>query len=80
MDKPVISMINGVAAGAGMSLALAADLKIMVEGSKFVAAFAKIGLVPDAGATFFMARYFGLSKAMELAFTGEGIDARRLKG
>jgi 2-(1,2-epoxy-1,2-dihydrophenyl)acetyl-CoA isomerase len=76
MDKPVVSMINGVAAGAGMSLALSADIKIIAEGAKFVEAFAKIGLVPDAGATFFMARYFGLSKAMELAFTGEAIDAK----
>lgn len=76
MDKPVIAMVNGVAAGAGMGLALAADLKYMSEGAKFVEAFAKIGLVPDSGATFFMPRLLGISKAMELAFTGEGIDAR----
>ncbi len=76
MDKPVIAMINGVAAGAGMGLALAADLKYMSEGAKFVEAFAKIGLVPDSGATFFMPRLLGISKAMELAFTGEGIDAK----
>jgi 2-(1,2-epoxy-1,2-dihydrophenyl)acetyl-CoA isomerase len=76
MDKPVIAMINGVAAGAGMGLALAADLKIMAEDARFVEAFAKIGLVPDSGATFFMPRLFGISKAMELAFTGEGIDAK----
>lgn len=75
IDKPVIAMINGVAAGAGMALALAADLKYMAEGARFVEAFAKIGLVPDSGATFFMPRLFGISKAMELAFTGEGIDA-----
>jgi 2-(1,2-epoxy-1,2-dihydrophenyl)acetyl-CoA isomerase len=75
MDKPIISMINGVAAGAGMSLALAADIKIMAEGARFVEAFAKIGLIPDAGATFLMTRSFGASKAMELALTGDGIDA-----
>jgi 2-(1,2-epoxy-1,2-dihydrophenyl)acetyl-CoA isomerase len=76
IDKPVIAMINGAAAGAGMGLALAADLKIMAESAKFVEAFAKIGLVPDSGATFFMPRLLGISKAMELAFTGEGIDAK----
>jgi 2-(1,2-epoxy-1,2-dihydrophenyl)acetyl-CoA isomerase len=76
MDKPIIAMINGVAAGAGMGIALAADLKYMAEGAKLVEAFAKIGLVPDSGATFFMPRLLGISKAMELAFTGEGIEAR----
>ena len=75
MDKPVVSMINGVAAGMGLSLALAADIKIMADDAKFVEAFAKIGLIPDAGATFFMARSFGISKAMELALTGEGVGA-----
>ena len=76
MDKPIIAMINGVAAGAGMSLALAADIKIMVEGTRFVEAFAKIGLAPDAGATFLMTRSFGASRAMELALTGGEIDAK----
>ena len=76
IDKPVIAMINGVAAGAGMGLAFACDLKIMAESAKFVEAFAKIGLVPDSGATFFMPRLLGISKAMELAFTGEGLDAK----
>ena len=76
MDKPVIAMVNGVAAGAGMGLAFASDLRIMSEGARFVEAFAKVGLVPDSGATFFMPRLLGLSKAMELAFTGEGIDAK----
>ena len=76
MDKPVVAMINGVAAGAGMGLALASDLKIMADSAKFVEAFAKVGLVPDSGATFFMPRLLGISKAMELAFTGEGIDAK----
>lgn len=76
MDKPVVAMINGVAAGAGMGLALASDIKIMAEGAKFVEAFAKVGLVPDSGATFFMPRLFGISRAMELAFTGGSMDAK----
>jgi 2-(1,2-epoxy-1,2-dihydrophenyl)acetyl-CoA isomerase len=79
MDKPIVSMINGVAAGAGMSLALAADIKIMAEGAKFVEAFARIGLAPDAGATFLMTRSFGASKAMELALTGGEVDAEEAK-
>jgi 2-(1,2-epoxy-1,2-dihydrophenyl)acetyl-CoA isomerase len=75
MDKPIIAMVNGVAAGAGMGLAFACDLRIMSENAKFVEAFAKVGLVPDCGTTFFMPRLLGITKAMELAFTGEGLDA-----
>ncbi len=75
MEKPVIGMVNGVAAGAGMSIAFACDLRVMSEDAKFVEAFAKVGLIPDAGSTFFMPRLLGLAKAMELAFTGEGIDS-----
>ncbi len=76
MEKPVIAMVNGVAAGAGMGLAFACDLRIVSESAKFVESFAKVGLVPDSAATFFMPRLLGISRAMELAFTGDGIDAR----
>jgi len=76
MDKPVIAMVNGVAAGAGMGIAFACDLRIMSEEARFVEAFAKVGLVPDSGATYTMIRLLGLTKAMDLAFSGEGIDAR----
>ncbi len=76
MEKPVIAMVNGVAAGAGLGLAFACDLRMMSETARFVEAFAKLGLIPDSGATFFMPRLLGVTKSMELAFTGEGIDAR----
>jgi 2-(1,2-epoxy-1,2-dihydrophenyl)acetyl-CoA isomerase len=76
MEKPVIAMVNGVAAGAGMGIAFACDLRIVSENVKFVESFAKVGLIPDSGATYTMSRLLGLTKAIELGFSGEGIDAR----
>jgi 2-(1,2-epoxy-1,2-dihydrophenyl)acetyl-CoA isomerase len=76
MDKPVIGMINGVAAGGGLGIAFACDLRIVSESAKFIEAFVKVGLVPDCGASYTMPRLLGVAKAMELAFTGDGIDAK----
>lgn len=75
MEKPIVAAINGVAAGAGMSLTLAADLRIAAESSSFLLAFARIGLVPDAGATFHLPRLIGLGRAMELAMLADQIPA-----
>jgi 2-(1,2-epoxy-1,2-dihydrophenyl)acetyl-CoA isomerase len=75
MEKPVVAAVNGVAAGAGLSLALAADLRLAGESASFLLAFARIGLVPDAGATFFLPRLVGLGRAMELALLADQIDA-----
>ncbi|MGT2493326.1 enoyl-CoA hydratase-related protein [Cupriavidus basilensis] len=59
MPKPVITSVNGVAAGAGMSLALAGDVVLAGRSASFLQAFSKIGLVPDAGSTYFLPRYAG---------------------
>lgn len=76
LEKPVIAAINGVAAGAGASLALACDLRIMAEDASILMAFSNIGLVPDAGASWFLTRLVGYSRAYEIALTGERITAQ----
>ncbi len=75
MEKPVVASVNGVAAGAGCSLALACDLRIAAESASFIEAFVKVGLVPDCGSTFMLPRLVGMSRAMELAFTGRRVKA-----
>jgi 2-(1,2-epoxy-1,2-dihydrophenyl)acetyl-CoA isomerase len=74
LEKPVIASVNGVAAGAGMSLALAADFRIAGESARFIQAFVRIGLVPDAGSSYFLPRLVGTAKALELAMLGETVD------
>jgi len=75
LEKPIVGAINGVAAGAGASLAFACDIRIAAEGASFVLAFGRVGLVPDSGATWFLPRLVGGAKAAELAFTGESLSA-----
>jgi 2-(1,2-epoxy-1,2-dihydrophenyl)acetyl-CoA isomerase len=78
MPKPTIAMVNGVAAGAGMSLALACDLRIAGESARMTTAFAKVGLSGDYGGTYFLTHLVGPSKARELYLTAEMLDAARL--
>lgn len=75
MDKPVLGSINGAAAGAGCSLALACDMRIASDKARFIEAFVRIGLVPDAGSSFFLPRIVGVGKAFEMAFLGDEVGA-----
>jgi 2-(1,2-epoxy-1,2-dihydrophenyl)acetyl-CoA isomerase len=77
LPKPVVGAINGVAAGAGASLALACDMRVMADDAALMMAFSNIGLVPDAGATWFLARQVGYSRAFEIAAEAERIGAAR---
>jgi 2-(1,2-epoxy-1,2-dihydrophenyl)acetyl-CoA isomerase len=77
MPKPVIVAVNGVAAGAGVGFALAGDIILAAKSAKFVLAFAKLGLVPDAGTTFHLPRRIGFGRALAAAMLGETIDAER---
>jgi 2-(1,2-epoxy-1,2-dihydrophenyl)acetyl-CoA isomerase len=80
METPVVAAVNGVAAGAGLSIALACDLRVCADTATFIQAFVRIGLVPDAGATFFLPRLVGLARAMEMAMLGDtwsAADAER---
>lgn len=75
IEKPVLAAVNGVAAGAGASLALACDMRIASENARFIQSFIGVGLIPDSGSTFFLPRTVGMGRALELAFTGRPVDA-----
>jgi 2-(1,2-epoxy-1,2-dihydrophenyl)acetyl-CoA isomerase len=75
MEKPIIGMINGVAAGAGLSIALACDYRIMAENARLIEVFIRIGLVPDSGSHWFLPRLVGMAKAFEYSALGDDIGA-----
>ena len=76
LEKPVIAAVNGPAAGAGLSLACACDVRIAAESASFVPAFIGIGLVPDAGGSFFVHRLLGYARAFEWMTSGHKLSAR----
>lgn len=79
VTKPVVAAVNGVAAGAGMSLALAADFRLVQPDTKFVSAFISIGLIPDCGFIYTLPRLVGYAKALEIATIGRPITGEEAK-
>src|SRR5688572_27343676 len=77
LPKPVVCTVNGVAAGAGANIALACDLVIAARSASFVQSFARLGLVPDSGGTWFLPRLAGAARAMGLALLGEPLSAEQ---
>ncbi len=75
MRKPVIAAVNGVVAGAGFGLAVSCDIRVAAASASLRAAWAKVGLVPDAGSAFFLPRLVGWGRAVDLVFTGRTVDA-----
>jgi 2-(1,2-epoxy-1,2-dihydrophenyl)acetyl-CoA isomerase len=77
MPKPTIAMVRGAAAGAGLSIALACDLRVAGESAKFATAFARVGYSGDFGGSWFLTQLVGTAKARELYYTAEIVDARQ---
>lgn len=77
LEKPIIVAVNGVAAGAGANIALACDIVLAAKSAKFIQAFAKIGLTPDAGGSWSLSRLLGEARAKGLALTAEPLPAER---
>lgn len=75
LEKPIIAAVNGVAAGAGCGIALAADLRIASDQASFIQAFSRIGLIPDSGSTWTLPRLIGYARAYEMAISGDRIEA-----
>jgi 2-(1,2-epoxy-1,2-dihydrophenyl)acetyl-CoA isomerase len=77
LPKPVVCAVNGVAAGAGANIALACDMVLAARSASFVQSFARLGLVPDSGGTYFLPRLAGTARAMGLAFLAEPLPAEQ---
>ena len=75
LEKPIVGAINGIAAGAGCGVALAADMRIAADSASFMLAFSRIGLIPDSGVNWFLPRIIGYSRAYEMAVTADRVSA-----
>jgi len=75
MDKPTLASVHGPVYGAGVGIALACDLRLAAQSTSFSVAFVKIGLMPDAGVSYFLPRVVGLGRAMEMSMLGDTVDA-----
>src|SRR5690606_20753917 len=75
LEMPVICAVNGVAAGAGANIALACDIVLAARSAKFIQAFSKIGLIPDAGGTYWLTKHLGEARAKALALTAHPLSA-----
>ena len=75
IPKPTIAMVNGPAAGAGLAMALACDLRVAAESARFITAFVKVGFSGDFGGSYFLSRLVGTARARELYYTGDPLDA-----
>jgi 2-(1,2-epoxy-1,2-dihydrophenyl)acetyl-CoA isomerase len=80
LEKPVIAVVNGAAAGAGLSFACACDIRIAADGATFVPAFINIGLIPDSGGSYFVARLLGYARAFEWLTSGRKLTATEAHG
>ncbi|MEJ6749700.1 MAG: enoyl-CoA hydratase-related protein [Flavobacteriales bacterium] len=76
IEKPVVAAVNGVAAGAGASIAICCDIVVATESASFIQAFSKIGLIPDSAGTFFLPRLVGMQKATALMMTAESVSSK----
>ena len=77
LEKPIIGSINGVAAGAGCSVALACDLRIASDQAAFIEVFSKVGLIPDSGSTWLLPRLIGYARAYEMSVTADKVEAQQ---
>jgi 2-(1,2-epoxy-1,2-dihydrophenyl)acetyl-CoA isomerase len=77
LEKPIIAAINGVTAGAGCGIALAADIRIASHRASFILSFSRVGLIPDSGLTWTLTRLIGYARAYEMAITAERISAEK---
>lgn len=77
LEKPIVAAVNGVAAGAGCSVALAADIRIASDKASFIQIFSRVGLIPDSGSTWLLPRMIGYARAYEMAVTTDRISAEK---